>query len=412
MLPLEEARARVLAAARPVGREWLALPDALDRVLDDDLRARHDQPPVAVSAMDGYAVRAADTDPPGRWLRLVGESRAGGPEGPSVEPGTAVRIFTGAPLPAGADAIAIQENAEVDGERVRFVRSSRPGEFVRPAGLDFSRGSLGLSAGTVLDPSALALAAAMGHAWIPVRRKPRVAILATGDELLWPGEPVVPGRVAASNSIGLAALVRRLGGVPLDLGIAPDSPECLVAAFGRLGAVDLIVTSGGASVGSYDLVRSALGREGLLVDFWTVAMRPGKPLIFGRFRDVPLLGVPGNPVSALVCGLVFVRAVLLAMLGLPSELPVEPLPVRRDLPANDQRADHLRARIVEAEGQRAVEPAERQDSSMLATLARADALILRPPHAPPVPAGTLVPCVPLERALRLGGPRHAAPLLP
>ncbi len=401
MLPLEEARARVLAGARPVGIEWLALPEALDRVLGRDVVARHDQPPVAVSAMDGYAVRAADTEPTGRWLRLVGESRAGGPAPPALAPGEAVRIFTGAPLPAGADAIAIQENAELADGRVRFSRASEPGEFVRPAGLDFHVGSVGLPAGRVLDPRAIGLAAALGHAWLPVRRRPRVAILATGDELLWPGEPVAPGRVASSNSVALAALVRRLGGEPIDLGIAPDTPDGLAGALDRLGAVDLLLTSGGASVGDYDLVRRVLGGRGLELDFWTVAMRPGKPLIFGRLEGVPVLGVPGNPVSALVCGIVFLRAMLLAMLGLETALPVEHRPVLRDLPANDQRFDHLRARLLRREDGLAVEPFERQDSSMLATLAAADALILRPPHAPPVAAGSLVPCVLLEAALRL-----------
>jgi len=401
MLPLEEARARVLGAVRPVGVEWLALPDALDRVLANDLRARHDQPPAAVSAMDGYAVRAADTDPPGRWLAVASEARAGGSAARPLGPGEAARIFTGAPLPAGADAVAIQENAETRDGRVRFSRASRPGEFVRPAGLDFRAGELLLSAGSVLDPRRIGMAAAAGHAWLPVRRRPRVAILATGDELVWPGEPVVPGRVAASNSVALAALVRRLGGEPLDLGIAPDTAGGLAAALDRLAAVDLLVTSGGASVGEYDLVRSTLGGRGLALDFWKVAMRPGKPLIFGRFGEVPVLGVPGNPVSALVCGIVFVRAMLLAMLGLAPDLPVEPLPVARSVPANDERFDHLRARFLERDGRRLVDPAERQDSSMLATLARADALILRPPFAPPVDAGADVPCVPLERALRL-----------
>ncbi len=401
MLALEEARARVLAAVRPVGTEWVALTEALDRVLAEDLRARHDQPPTAVSAMDGYAVRAADTDPPGRWLRLVGEGRAGGPPAAAIEPGLAARIFTGAPLPPGADAIAIQENAQAEAGRVRFTRASRPGEFVRPAGLDFRAGSPGLSAGSLLDPRAIGLAAALGHGWLPVRRRPRVAILATGDELVRPGEPVVPGRVASSNSVALGALVRRLGGEPLDLGIAPDTPDGLARSLDGLGAIDLLVTSGGASVGDYDLVRGTLGARGLALDFWTVAMRPGKPLIFGRLDAVPVLGMPGNPVSALVCGLVFLRAMLLAMLGRPTDLPIEPLPVAGDLPANDHRADHLRAQWVECHGRRLVAPAERQDSSMLATLARADALILRPPHAPPVEAGAIVPTVPLAAALRL-----------
>jgi molybdopterin molybdotransferase len=401
MLALEEARARVLAAVRPVGIEWVTLPEALDRVLAEDLRARHDQPPAAVSAMDGYAVRAADTDPPGRWLDIVGEARAGGPGTRPLGPGEAARIFTGAPLPPGADAIAIQENAEACDGRVRFARASRPGEFVRPAGLDFRAGELLLPAGSLLDPRRIGLAAAAGHGWLPVRRRPRVAILATGDELLRPGETVVAGRVASSNSVALAALVRRLGGEPLDLGIAPDTAEGLAAALDRLAAVDLLVTSGGASVGEYDLVRSTLGGRGLALDFWKVAMRPGKPLIFGRLGEVPVLGVPGNPVSALVCGVVFLRAMLLAMLGFAPDLPVERLPVARPLPANDERFDHLRARFLERDGRRLVEPAPKQDSSMLATLARAEALVLRPPFAPAVEAGAEVPCVPLERALRL-----------
>lgn len=401
MISVAEARARILAALSTVGSEWVPLTAALDRVLAADLHARRSQPMTAVSAMDGYAVRAADTEAVGAWLTVVGESRAGGEPVPALNPGEAARIFTGAPLPTGADAVAIQENAERDGNRVRFTRASGLGEFVRPAGLDFVEGWCGLVAGTRLDPRRLGLAAIMGHGWLSVRRRPRVAILATGDELCPPGETPGPHRVVSSNSLVLAGLVRSWGGEPVDLGIARDSPEDLTRALADVQRVDLLVTSGGASVGDYDLVRSTLGREGLVLDFWKIAMRPGKPLVFGYLRDVPFLGLPGNPVSSVVCAIVFLRAALRRLQGLDPALPLVAARLGRDLPANDEREDHLRATLMEsgADGPIVI-PAGRQDSSMLATMALADALIVRAPHVPAAVAGETVTIVRLVDALR------------
>ncbi len=402
MIPVAEARARILEAMPRMPLEWVALPAARERVLARDLHARRSQPPLAVSAMDGYAVRSEDVARPGAVLRVIGEVPAGRVFERRVGPGEAVRIFTGAPLPEGADAVLMQERAEEAGETIRATVALHPGKFVRPAGLDFEVGWRGLAAGHLLDARALGLAAAMGHAWLPVRRRPRVAILATGDELVWPGETPGPAGIVSSNNPTLAAMVAGWGGEPVDLGIARDRPEDLVAALDQAGGADLLVTSGGASVGAYDLVQDTLMARGLAVDFWRIAMRPGKPLIFGRFRDVPFLGLPGNPVSAAVCAVVYLRAALLACLGRPTGLPTIRAPLAVPLPANDEREDYMRASWTrEDDGPPRVTPAARQDSSMFATFARADLLLRRPPHDPPRAAGDEVEVVELARALTL-----------
>ncbi|MFO1036598.1 MAG: gephyrin-like molybdotransferase Glp [Geminicoccaceae bacterium] len=401
MLPVAEARTRILAAFSPQPTEWIPLGAALGRVLSAPLLARRDQPPAAVSAMDGYAVHAADTDPPGRWLSVIGEVPAGHRLGTPLRPGEAARIFTGAPLPEGADAIAIQENAEVLDNRVRFSRACTPGEFVRPAGLDFAIGWEGLAAGTVLDSRALGLAAAMGHAWLPVRLRPRIGILATGDELAWPGETAGPDRIISSNSTALAGMITGWGGEPVDLGIAKDRPDELTAHLREARGLDALLTSGGASVGDYDLVQQALGTEGLELGFWKIAMRPGKPLLFGTLAGTPILGLPGNPVSSAVCAIIFLRPAMRNMLGLPPDLPERRLPLEQPLPANDVREDYMRASYVaHADGHRSVLAARRQDSSMFATFARADALIVRPPRAPALAVGEPVSVIDLAEALR------------
>lgn len=403
MLSVADARTRILDGVTALGAEWVLLDRALDRVLAGDLEARRTQPPTAVSAMDGYAVRAADTDPPGRWLRVTGHARAGGAAVAGLAPGEAVRIFTGAALPDGADAVAVQENAELEAGRVRFSRACRPAEFVRPAGLDFAAGWPGLRAGTLLGPRALGLAASMGHVWLPVRRRPRVAILATGDELARPGDPAGPGMIVASSSITLAALIRRYGGEPVDLGIAPDDLAATRHALAHAGGVDLLLTTGGASVGEHDLVRQALEAEGATLDFWKIAMRPGKPMMFGRLGTTPVLGMPGNPVSAAVCTLLFVRAHLRALMGLDPALPRRVARSTTALRANDEREDYLRAsRVARDDGVLWLLPATCQDSSMTATLAAADALIVRAPHAPELAAGAEVEVHLLAEAERLG----------
>ncbi len=396
MISVEEAARRILAAFKPLAAETVSLAQAHGRVLAAPVVARLSQPPLAVSAMDGYAVRAADVAQPPAELRVIGRIPAGERFEGRVGRGEAVRIFTGAPLPEGADSIVIQEDTEARGERVTVREAVEPGKFVRPAGLDFQAGQTGLQPGRRLTPRDIGLAAAMDHAWLQVRRKPRVAIVATGDEVVLPGTPRGPSQIVSSNGFSLAALVETAGGEPLHLGIAADTREALREIVEGARGADLLITSGGASVGEHDLVRDVLGEEGLALDFWRIAMRPGKPLMFGRISDTPLLGLPGNPVSSLVCALLFARPAIDVMLGLPAEGP--PLRTARlaaPLPANDRRQDYLRARLSSDEDGRPIATAfSRQDSSMLATLAEADCLIVRPPHAPAAAAGDAVKVLP------------------
>ena len=391
MLAVEEAHARIVAAFAPLPAEWVHLAAAAGRVLAQDLIAERDQPPGDTSAMDGYAVRAADLASGGARLRLVGSAPAGGSYDQELGPGEAVRIFTGGLLPRGADAVALQENARAEDDRVRIEGSVEPGNFVRPAGLDFRRGEHALHSGHRLTARDVGLAAALNHAWLPARRRPRIALLATGDELVFPGQPLARSQIVNSNTVTLAAMVRQWGGEPLDLGIVRDRPDSLAEASGQLRGVDLAVTLGGASVGERDLVRRVLGEHGLALDFWQIAMRPGKPLMFGRVHDVPLLGLPGNPVSAGVCAVLFVRSAICALLGLDPAPPEVPAVLGAPLGANDRRQEYLRAHAVwRDDGRLEAMPAARQDSSMLATFARADCLIKRAPFAPAMPPGTAV----------------------
>jgi molybdopterin molybdotransferase len=400
MLSVEEAHARIVAAFTPVAAETVNVADALGRVLAEDLVARVSQPPAAVSAMDGYAVRADDVASVPVTLTLVGAAPAGGAFSGRVQAGQCVRIFTGGPLPQGADAIVIQEDVAAEGNRITVREGVQRGRYVRPAGLDFKAGEVGLKAGRILGVRDVGLAAAMNHPWLKVRRKPRVAILATGDEVVMPGEPIGPNQIVSSNGIALAAFVAAWGGTPIQLGIAPDSVDALQHfALGARNA-DLLVTSGGVSVGEHDLVRSALGAKGLAVDFWQIAMRPGKPLMFGRIGETPVLGLPGNPVSSLVCAMIFVRAALAAMLGTTSTTQHLKAALGRDLPANDRRQDYLRGTLASDAGGRLVAtPFDKQDSSMLATLARANCLIVRPPNAPGARAGDAADVIDLSGSL-------------
>jgi len=398
MISVEEALSRITGAFAPLPGETVSLSEALGRVLAEDVVARVTQPPADVSAMDGYAVRAQDVAQTPIALRVAGYIAAGEASKETLGPGEAARIFTGAPLPAGADAIVIQENTESEGERVRVLESVSEGRYVRPAGLDFRLGDTGISAGHTLSSRDVGLAAAMNVPWLKVHRRPRIAILATGDEVVLPGEPRGPSQIVSSNGFSLAAFVTACGGVPIHLGIAPDDRIALGAlAEGAKGA-DLLVTSGGVSVGERDMVRAALGDKGLAVDFWKIAMRPGKPLLFGHVGATPILGLPGNPVSSLVCAALFLRPAMAVMLGrgqVPAE--VETALLGAGLPANDKRQDYLRARLGKDSGGRRVATAfERQDSSMLATLARADCLIVRPPLADAARAGDKVTIVPFQ----------------
>jgi molybdopterin molybdotransferase len=399
MLSVEDALARITAAFRPQPAEWVHLAAGHGRVLAQDLVAPRDQPPAAVSAMDGYAVRAADLAGGGAELRLIGSAPAGAQFEGVVGAGETVHIFTGGLLPAGADAVALQENAQAEGGRVRLEGRVEPGTYVRPAGLDFRRGELALPAGRRLGARDLGLAAALNQVWLPVRRQPRIALLATGDELVMPGQTLAPTQIVNSNSTTLAAMVSAWGGLASDLGIVRDEPAALAAVADQLAGTDLLVTLGGASVGEHDLVQRVLGERGLELDFWRIAMRPGKPLMFGTLRGVPLLGLPGNPVSAGVCAVLFVRAAIAVMLGLDPMPPEIPAVLGRALGPNDRRQEYLRASAEwGADGRLVAVPAEIQDSSMLATFARADCLIKRAPFAPAMDPGTAVRVLPLTPA--------------
>lgn len=400
MIPVEEATARILAAFAPLPAETVSIAEALGRVLAEDVIARVTQPPADVSAMDGYAVRAADVASVPVTLTRVGEAPAGGSHSGTVAPGQCVRIFTGGPVPPGADTIVIQEDTEAAGDRVTIKESAPRGRYVRPAGLDFRAGEIGIKAGRVIGVRDVALAAAMNHPWLRVRRRPRIAILATGDEVVMPGEPIGPNQIVSSNGLALAAIVAASGGEPIQLGVAPDRADALQALTAGARNADLLVTTGGVSVGEHDLVRSALGAKGLALDFWQIAMRPGKPLMFGRIGDTPVLGLPGNPVSSLVCATIFLRPALARMLGRPdAATQTQKAVLGGDLGANDRRQDYLRATTsTDPSGRTVATPFTRQDSSMLATLARADCLIIRPPNAPPAKAGDPVDVIALADA--------------
>ncbi len=397
MISVEEARARVVAGLRPVPAEIVALAEAWGRVTAAPVAARLTQPPADVSAMDGYALRAQD-GVEGAVLRLIGSAPAGHPFAGQVATGEAVRIFTGSIVPAGADAILLQEDATRDGERVRVNETVRAGRHIRRAGQDFAAGDEVIPPGRHLTARDIGLAAAANHPWIHVRRRPRLGVLATGDEIALPGEPIPPGGIVSSNSHALAALVRAYGGSPSVLPVAPDDREAIAAVADAVYGMDMLVTTGGASVGDHDLVIEGLKARGLEVDFWRIAMRPGKPLVFGRLGPVPVLGLPGNPVSALVCAMLFLVPALNALSGLPAGPPATVSTVLgAAVPANDGRADHLRATLRRGgAGVLVATPFPLQDSSMLRRLARADGLILRAPHAPALVEGAPVEVIPLE----------------
>jgi molybdopterin molybdotransferase len=401
VISVEEALKRIRARVTTLPAEQVSLSEALGRVLAEDLRARVTHPPFDVSAMDGYAVRAADVSKTPATLSLIGRSRAGEAFPGKVGRDEAVRIFTGAPVPEGADAVVMQEVTESDGTTVTLKETVTAGKFIRPAGLDFSEGELLLTEGRRLTSRDLGLIASMNLPWLRVRRQPRVAIMVTGDEVVMPGEPLGQGRIVNSNGRTLAAFVTACGGIPVDLGIAGDSRASLLALARGASGADLLVTTGGVSVGDHDIVQETLGESGLEVDFWKVAMRPGKPLLFGRLGATPMFGMPGNPVSTVVCATIFLKPAITALLGL--ETPPRPPATARlatDLEGNGKFQEYLRARLSHDDsGALLALPFGRQDSSMLATLARADCLLIRPPHAPPARAGESVPIIELNDGL-------------
>lgn len=398
MISVEDARTKIIEAMPLMPGEQIALADAFGRVLAEDVAARRTQPPKAVSAMDGYAVRAEDVASLPARLKVIGDVPAGQSFDRTVGPMEAVRIFTGAPVPDGADAIVIQENTTRDGADVDVIDGEAPiGRYIRPAGLDFSEGDVLLTAGRRLTARDIGLAAGMNVPWLKVRRKPRIALLATGDEVVMPGDPVGANQIVSSNGLALRSLIVACGGEPVDLGIAPDSEDALKAmAEGARGA-DMLVTTGGASVGDHDLVQKVLGDIGLEVDFWRIAMRPGKPLMFGRIEATQMLGLPGNPVSALVCATIFLWPALNAMLGLDDLSVVERRAILdTPLPENDERQDYLRASLTSTDDGSVVASAfTKQDSSVFSGLARADGLLIRPPFAPAAKKGDPVRIIPL-----------------
>jgi molybdopterin molybdotransferase len=347
--------------------------------------------------MDGYGVRAADASL-GAKLAVIGTAPAGHPFAGTVGPGQAVRIFTGSVIPAGADGVLLQEDATRDGDMITVNEAVTAGRHIRRAGQDFAAGDEVVPAGRRMTARDIGLAAAANHPWITAHRRPRVAILATGDEIALPGEPIPPGGIVSSNSHALAALVRALGGEPAVLPVARDTTEAIAAVADAVAGMDMLVTTGGASVGDHDLVISGLQTRGLVVDFWQIAMRPGKPLIFGHLGSVPVLGLPGNPVSALVCAILFLLPALARLSGLPAAPPPTTRAVTGvALKENDRRADHLRATLsTDSDGRLVATPFPVQDSAMLRRLALADALILRAPHAPALPQGAEVPIIRLD----------------
>jgi molybdopterin molybdotransferase len=392
LMPVIDARRAVLDGASGLPEEQVPLDQAARRVLARDVAALRTQPPDAMSAMDGYAVRAADASL-GARLQVIGEVAAGRPFGRDVGFGEAVRIFTGGVVPPGADAVVIQEDTTRDGEIVVVNEASRVGRHVRRAGLDFTEGDILLRKGRLLSGRDLALAAAMNHPTLPVYRKPKVALLATGDELVMPGSKPAEGQVVYSSGFALRALIQREGGEVIDLGIARDTLGATTAPIRKAMAsgADILATTGGASVGEHDLVKRALEAEGIEIAFWRIAMRPGKPMMHGRRGSFRVLGLPGNPVSSYVCAMLFLVPLIRALSG---RIDVEPQPIKavlgRDLAANDQREDYLRATLQERpDAPPIATPLGIQDSSLQANLAFSEALIIRPAHAPAISSGAL-----------------------
>ncbi|MFQ5626050.1 MAG: gephyrin-like molybdotransferase Glp [Methyloligellaceae bacterium] len=398
MLSVDEALARVQSGLEPTGSETIPLEEGHGRVLAHGVAARMTQPPFNASAMDGYAVCADDLASIPCELSVIGEAAAGHPFDGEVASGQAARIYTGGAVPAGADTIVIQEETERKGDRVTIKQASAHGAYIRPRGYDFAEGDILLEAGRRLGARDLALAAAMNVTHFKVRRKPSVAILATGDELVMPGGDLKAGQIVSSIPFGLGAMVENAGGLPERMGIARDTRESLSEHIARAREADILLTIGGASEGTHDLVQSALRAAGMTLDFWKIAMRPGKPLMFGQVGDQRVLGLPGNPVSALVCAQVFLIPMLEKLLGIKDGAAgLKTAVLASELVKNGQRQHYMRA-IFEngSDGMRCVRPVSSQDSSLLSPLSQADCLIVRPPHAPAVAAGDTVAILPLD----------------
>jgi molybdopterin molybdotransferase len=407
VISAEAARHIILEGANPAGEEELPLADAAWRVLARDLTALRTQPPFAASAMDGYAVRQADIAQLPVTLAVTGSAAAGHPFNGNLANGEAIRIFTGAPVPAGADTIVIQENTKAAAGSVKILSHAAKGKYIRPAGLDFRQGETLLHRGELLNPLRLSLAAAMNHPNVIVYEKPRIALLATGDELVAPGGTLKQGSIIASNTYGLAAIIRENGGELLDLGIVADDEADIAHACNRALEMraDLLVTTGGASVGDHDLIKPVLEKLGAVFEFTRIAMRPGKPMLFGNWHSdnhqMRICGLAGNPVSSLIAGLVFVRPLVAALAGRTlAAINPQPAILGRDLPANDEREEYMRASATSGtDGQMTVTPFDNQDSAMLADMARAQALLVRPANAAAAKKGGSCLAIPVSNLL-------------
>ncbi|MFD0908757.1 molybdopterin molybdotransferase MoeA [Ruegeria arenilitoris] len=390
MITVEEARQLLFGLVATMPEEQVALADAAGRVLMRDVKAERDQPPFAASSMDGYALKSAEVERHAMF-KVIGEAAAGQRFTGTVGPGQAVRIFTGAPVPEGADFVVIQEDTDLRGDLLTITEDPGQKTNIRPAGVDFTIGDT-VSAPRVLSPEDLALLAAMNVPFVSVATKPQIALIATGNELVMPGEAPGPDQIIASNSFGIKALLEKAGAHVRMLPVAQDTLSSLETAFGLAEGADLVVTIGGASVGDYDLVAEASQRLGLEQSFYKVLMRPGKPLMAGRLGDAAMIGLPGNPVSAMVCGYLFLVPLVKKMLGIQTVDPIlHQAILSKALPPNGPREHYMRARL-ESDGIRAFED---QDSSLLSVLARSNALLMRPPNDPARAAGETVSYLPI-----------------
>ena len=394
LMPVAEALSAVLAGAEPLPEEMVALDAAHHRVLARDIAALRTQPPQAMSAMDGYAVRAADAARVAARFKVIGEVAAGRPFEGAIGAGEAVRIFTGGVIPEGADAIVIQEDTVIESGGITITEAAIPGRHIRPAGVDFHQGDVLLTHGSRLTDRDLSLAASMNYPDLAVHRRPKVALLATGDELVMPGSTPGPGQIVYSNGYALRALARAEGAETIELGIAADTLEATRDGIRRArdGGADILITTGGASVGDHDLVKQSLEAEGVTMAFWRIAMRPGKPMMHGQLGAMRAIGLPGNPVSSYVCAFLFLVPLIRMLSGRTSiHHTRETALLGRDVVANDQREDYLRARLERrADGTLIATPVNHQDSSLLGNLAASQALVIRAPFAPAAAAGS--PC--------------------
>jgi molybdopterin molybdotransferase len=394
LMPVEEARARILSNVKPLPPENVPLARALGRVLAKPLSAKRDQSPFNASAMDGYAVRSEGS---AKELTVIGTSAAGHAFRGKLKPGEAIRIFTGAPVPAAADAVVIQENTMASGKAVTILQPASAGQNIRPRGLDFRKGETLLPAAIRLNARDIGLAAAMNCDILSVRKRPVVAVITTGDELVLPGKKPRPDQIVSSNSNALVAMAESFGAKVINCGIVRDDLKATERAILKMAKADIIVTTGGASVGDHDFIQQALKNTGVRIDFWKIALRPGKPFMYGRKGKQQVLGLPGNPVSALVCARLFLKPLLNCLQGLPVEEDATMARLGIAMPANGSRQDYVRAKLeIAPDGSRTATPYGKQDSSMQRTFRDAHCLIIRPPNAPAASIGDLIPILNLD----------------